>query len=70
LAGGHELRRDAMEMRIVVPDAASVTALAERLMVAFGSERISVRDEHREVDVRVERGSDRSVLHVLDAVDR
>ena len=59
-----------MEMRIVVPDAASVSTLAERLEVAFGSERISVRGESREVAVRVEGESDRSVLHVLDAVER
>lgn len=59
-----------MEMRIVVPDATSVSTLAERLEVAFGSERISVRDESREVEVRVEGALDRSVLHVLDAVER
>jgi hypothetical protein len=59
-----------MEMRIVLPDAASVSTLAERLEVALGSERISVRGESREVEVRVEGASDRSVLHVLDAVER
>lgn len=59
-----------MHMRIVVPDATSLSTLAERLMVAFGSERISVRGESRAVDVRVEGESDRSVLHVVDAVER
>ena len=59
-----------MKMRIVVPDATSANGLAERLSIAFGAERISLRGDHREVDVRVERGSDRTVLRVLDAVDR
>jgi hypothetical protein len=59
-----------MEMRVVVPDAASVTVLAERLNVALGSERVSVSTDSREVDIRVEQESDRSVLHVLDAVER
>ena len=59
-----------MEMRIVVPDAASAGALAERLAVSFGSERISLRDEQREVDVRVEGESDRAVIRIVDAVDR
>jgi hypothetical protein len=31
-----------MEMRIVVPDAASASALAERLAVVLGAERIVV----------------------------
>ena len=59
-----------MEMRIVVPDATSASGLAERLSVAFGSERISLWRDRREVDVRVEQGSDRTVLHVLEAVER
>jgi hypothetical protein len=33
-----------MEMRIVVPDASSSSALAERLTVAFGANRISGRE--------------------------
>jgi hypothetical protein len=59
-----------MEMRVVVPDTASLLALAERLSVALGSERISVNGDGREVDILVEQESDRSVLHVLDAVKR
>jgi hypothetical protein len=59
-----------MEMRIVVPDAASTSVLAERLAVVFGSERISLLDELREVDVRVESPSDHAVLRVLDTVER
>jgi hypothetical protein len=59
-----------MEMRIVVPDAASAGALAERLTVAFGADRISFWGGRREVDIRVERESDRSVIQILDAVER
>jgi hypothetical protein len=59
-----------MEMRVVVPDAASVASLAERLSGALGSERVSIRGDRGEVDVRVERGSDRSVRRVVDAVER
>jgi hypothetical protein len=59
-----------MEMRVVVPDAASATSLAERLSVAIGSERISVRRHGQEVDVQVERETDRSVLRILDTVER
>lgn len=59
-----------MEMRVVVPDTASVIALAERLSAALGSERISVRTDSREVDILVEQESDRGVLHVLDTVER
>ena len=58
-----------MEMRIVVPDATSASALAERLTVAFGARRISRSDERPEVGVEVGRHSDRAVLRVLDAVD-
>ncbi len=58
-----------MEMRIVVPDATSASALAERLTVAFGAHRISRLGDRPEVAVRVGRHSDRAVLRVLDAVD-
>ena len=58
-----------MEMRIVVPDATSASALAERLTVAFGAHRISRLGERPEVGVEVGRHSDRAVLRVLDAVD-
>ena len=59
-----------MEMRIVVPDTESVSTLSERLTVAFGSERISVQGKSREVDVRVESESDRSILEVVSTVER
>jgi hypothetical protein len=58
-----------MEMRIVVPDATSASALAERLTVAFGARRISRLDDRPEVGVQVGRHSDRAVLRVLDAVE-
>jgi hypothetical protein len=57
-------------MRIVVPDAASVSSLAELLSLVVGTERISCLEERQEVDVRVDHGSDRAILHVLDAVER
>lgn len=59
-----------MEMRIVVPDAASARALAEQLTAALGLERISLRDDRPEVGIRVERESDYAVLRVLDTVER
>jgi hypothetical protein len=62
--------RIAMKMRIVVPDATGANGLAERLSIAFGAEHISLRRDHREVDVRVERGSDKAILRVLDTVER
>jgi hypothetical protein len=58
-----------MEMRIVVPETASASALAERLTLVVGAERISLLGDHHEVDVRVEHASDRAIL-LLDAVDR
>jgi hypothetical protein len=59
-----------MEMRIVVPDAVSAGALAERLTLVLGAERIAFFGDRQEVDVRVERESDRAILHVIDAVER
>jgi hypothetical protein len=59
-----------MEMRIVVPDAASATVLADRLTVTFGPERISLRRERREVDVLIDPEPDPAILRVLDAVER
>ena len=56
-----------MEMRVVVQDAATAGALAERLSVGFGADRVSLK--LLEVGVEVERASDRSVLHVLEAVE-
>ena len=58
-----------MEMRIVVPEDAG--ALATHLAGAFGSERISLRDDdHREVDIRVEGEADPLVVRIFDAVER
>ena len=59
-----------MEVRVVVPDATSVTSLAEQLSVAVGSDRISIPADRPEVDVRVEQGSDWRVLRVLSTVER
>ena len=59
-----------MEMRIVVPSAESATTLAERLRAAFGSGRVSVHGESRQVDIQLDEESDRTVLHVLEAVER
>jgi hypothetical protein len=52
-----------MAMRVVVQDAAAAAALAERLSVGFGADRVSLKR------VEVERASDRSVLRVLEAVE-
>jgi hypothetical protein len=59
-----------MEMRVVVPDATSVTSLAEQLGVALGSDRISIQRDRPEVGVRIEQGSDWRVLRVLSTVER
>jgi hypothetical protein len=59
-----------MEMRIVVPDAAGASVLAERLALAFGSERITFGSESREVDVSIEGELDPAVVRVVDAVER
>jgi hypothetical protein len=39
------------------------------LGVVFGTERISLLDDRREVDVRVEGESDHAVLRVLETVE-
>jgi hypothetical protein len=59
-----------MEMRIVVQEAASTSALADRLTAAFSPERISLLADRQQVDVRVESGSDHAVLRILETVDR
>jgi hypothetical protein len=59
-----------MEMRIVVPDVAGATALAERLTNALGSERISLREEHAEVDVQIDGEPDPAIVGVVDTVER
>jgi hypothetical protein len=59
-----------MELRIVVPDATSAAVLADRLVVAFGSEDVSLRDGRREVDVWIDREPDSAILRALEAVER
>ncbi len=59
-----------MELRIVVPDATSAIALADRLGVAFGSEHVSLRDGRREVDVRIDREPDSAILRALETIER
>ena len=58
-----------MKLRIVVPDATSAIVLADRLVIAFGSEHVSLRDGRREVDVRIDREPDSAILRALDAVE-
>jgi hypothetical protein len=59
-----------MEMRIMVPDSGSASALALRLASVFGGDRVTLTDDRHEVDLDIERGSDRTILRVLDAVER
>ena len=59
-----------MEMRIVVPAAGSVRALADQLVTSFGSDCVSLRADRAEVAVRVAGESDRTVFGVLDTVER
>jgi hypothetical protein len=59
-----------MELRILVPDAPSAAVLADRLVVAFGSEDVSLRDGRREVDVRIDREPDSAILRALETVER
>jgi hypothetical protein len=59
-----------MEMRIVVPDAVGASVLAERLALAFGSERITFARESREVDVSIEGELDPAVVRVVHTVER
>jgi len=59
-----------MEMRIVVEDAPSAFALAARMSAVFGAERVSLGSDRQEVEVELERGSDRAIVHVVDAVER
>ena len=59
-----------MEMRIVAPDEASATALAEQLAIACGSERISLREEHLAVEVLIDRDPDPAIMRVVDTVER
>lgn len=59
-----------MEMRIVVPDPAGATALAELLTIAFGSARISLEGERQVVDVLIDGEPDPAIVRVVDTVER
>jgi len=59
-----------MEMRIVVPDAPSATALEQRLRLALGTERIRLRDRPGEVDILIEPEPPAGVAGVIGAVVR
>ncbi len=59
-----------MNMRIVVPDTASATALAERLTASFGSDHISLRWNRRQIDVLMDRDPEPAIVRVVDAVAR
>lgn len=60
-----------MDVRIVPGDSESATSLAEALTAAFGDDRVSLWRDRPKVEVRVQGGgSDRTVLRVLDTVDR
>lgn len=59
-----------MEIRIVAPDTASASALAERLTVAFGAEHISLRGDRKEVDVQIDREPEPAIVRVVDTVAR
>lgn len=59
-----------MEMRIVVPTAGNCGALADRLAAAYGTERISFSGDRPEIEVHVAGESDRTVIGVLESVER
>jgi hypothetical protein len=63
-----EFARIEMEMRFVVPPAASATSLAERLSLSFGFERISLLGDSG-VGLRVESESDRAVVRAFEVVE-
>ena len=59
-----------MEIRIAVPDAGGASALADRLVTSFGTDCVSIRGDHPEVKIRVAGEPDRTVLSVIDVVER
>jgi hypothetical protein len=59
-----------MEMRIVLPDATSATALAQRLSLALGTDRIRLRDLPGEVDVLIDPEPPVGIAGVVGAVVR
>jgi hypothetical protein len=58
-----------MEMRVVVADGGSASALAQRLAVEFRGERVRLGRDRPEVEVEVKQESDRGLLRLLDAVE-
>jgi hypothetical protein len=64
------LRRIKVEMRIVLGDVGSASALAEQLTAALSGGRVTLWGDRPEVGLWVEGDSDRFVLRVLDAVER
>ena len=58
-----------MKMRIVVP-AGSVSSLAERLAATYGPERVAFGRDHREVGIHVADDEERTVLGIVEAVER
>jgi hypothetical protein len=59
-----------MEMRIVVPDAPSATALAQQLRLALGTEQIRLRDRPGVVDILIDPAPTAGLAGVLEAVVR
>ena len=59
-----------MEMRIVVPDEAGATALAEWLAIALGPERIAFEGERPVVGVLIDGEPDSAIARVVDNVVR
>ena len=59
-----------MEMRIVPGDSESAGDLADALIAALGDDRVSLWRDHPRVEVQVHGATDRTVLRVLDTVDR
>ena len=59
-----------MVMRIVVPEARSAGALADRLAMTYGRERISFFGDRSEIAVQVAGESDGAVFGVLESVER
>ena len=59
-----------MVMRIVVPDVGNASALADRLSMTYGRERVSFSRDRRDIAVRVDNEADGAVIVVLESVER
>ena len=59
-----------MEMRIVLPDETSASALAQRLSLALGTDRIRLRDLPGEFDVLIDPEPPAGIAGVVGAVVR